>query len=164
MKNKNVTHKLVVEKIEYIKGLGVINNKNLISEVLLLTGGLIVISLLTSIFFSLEYRESFKLFFGLIIVFFLPGFVISYAFFPFSKRVDEDKNLENYEKKESAIDLVERTALSFVLSIAIVPLVVFYLSLIGVEISLLNLILEILGIIILSSIALKFRLDRLKGK
>mgnify|MGYP001559737728 CR=1 FL=1 len=59
-------------------------------------------------------------------------------------------------KKEDkgSIDWIERIALSFALSIAIVPLVVFYLNLIGIKINLLNSFLTILGIIILSLIIL----------
>jgi len=45
---------------------------------------------------------------------------------------------------------IERIALSFALSIAVVPLVVFYLNLIGVKINLLNSFLTILGIIAVS--------------
>jgi len=125
---------------------------------------LLFLSLLIGLFLSLRYLESLRIVFGSVYVLFLPGFILSYVFFPFSKQVDDNENLEDDENKEIAIDWIERCAISFALSIAIAPLVVFYLSLIGVEISLLNLILEILGIIVISLIALKFRLNRLKGK
>jgi uncharacterized membrane protein len=51
-------------------------------------------------------------------ILFLPGFFLSFVFF-----------------KQGTIDLIERLALSFGLSIAVVPLVVFYSSLLGIPIS-----------------------------
>jgi uncharacterized membrane protein len=51
-------------------------------------------------------------------ILFLPGFFLSFVFF-----------------KQGTIDLIERLALSFGLSIAVVPLVAFYSSLLGIPIS-----------------------------
>jgi len=50
----------------------------------------------------------------------------------------------------------------FALSIAIVPLTVFYLNLIGIKINLLNSFLTILGIIVISIVALWLRLRKEK--
>ncbi len=96
---------------------------------------LVLIGLLMSLFGNLTYIESFRIVFGSIYVLFLPGFVLSFAFFP---------------AREKSIDVIERIALSFALSIAVVPLVVFYLNLIGVKINLINSFFTILGIIIIS--------------
>ncbi len=64
----------------------------------------------------------FRIVFGSVFVLFIPGFVWTYLFF------DRDE-----------IDVVERIALSFGLSIALVPLSVFYLNyLFGVRITLVN--------------------------
>ncbi len=52
-----------------------------------------------------------------IFVLFLPGLALSFAFF-----------------KKSQIDLIERIALSFALSISTVPLLAFYMNLLGVPI------------------------------
>jgi uncharacterized membrane protein len=49
---------------------------------------------------------------GLPLVLFIPGFALSYAFFP----------------KKKDIDTLERIALSFGLSIATIPLVVFFMN------------------------------------
>ncbi len=57
---------------------------------------------------------------------------------------------------------IERIALSFALSIAIVPLVVFYLNLIGLKINLLNSFLTIIGIIVVSFGILYWRIKKLK--
>ena len=66
--------------------------------------------------------EILRMIFGSIFVLFVPGFIWSFVFF---------------NKEE--IDLIERFALSFGLSIAIVPLVVFYLNyLFSVPINLIN--------------------------
>ncbi len=66
--------------------------------------------------------EIIQLIFGAIFVLFVPGFALSFAFFP---------------KKE--IDWIERMALSFGLSIAVVPLLVFYLNrFIGIKIDIVS--------------------------
>ena len=85
---------------------------------------------------NLTLTESLRITLGTPYVLFLPGYIISFIFF----------------KK---IDIIERIALSFALSIAIVPLVIFYLNLIGMKINLLSSILSIAGIIILSLLILK---------
>ncbi len=112
---------------------------------------LVVLSLLVGYFTKLTYPESFRIFFGSIYVLFLPGFILSYAFFP------KTKPLESKEENKESIDLLERIALSFALSIAIVPLAVFYLNLAGVKINILNSALTILGIIIVSLAIIYFR-------
>lgn len=68
-----------------------------------------------------------------IFVLFLPGFALSLVFFSWKQ-----------------IDLIERLALSFALSIAVVPLVVFYTNLLGVKITTLNVIAQVVGILLLS--------------
>jgi len=71
-----------------------------------------IILILASIiltFTKLSFLESLRISFGSFYVLFLPGFILTYVFF-----------------KE--LDIIERIALSFALSIAIVPLIVFYLN------------------------------------
>jgi uncharacterized membrane protein len=82
---------------------------------------------------NLSFLESLRITLGTPYVLFLPGYIISFLFF----------------KK---IDIIERIALSFALSIAIVPLIIFYLNLIGMKINLLTSILTIAGIIIIALI------------
>jgi len=60
---------------------------------------------------GVEMFEIIQIIFGAVFVLFVPGFALSFVFFP---------------KKE--IDWVERIALSFGLSIAIIPLIMFYLN------------------------------------
>lgn len=76
-------------------------------------------------------------------VLFLPGLALSYAFF-----------------SNKQIDILERIALSFALSIAIVPLVSFYFNLIGVPIRKETVAMEIAIIIIIAFIAAKIRQER----
>lgn len=78
------------------------------------------IVVLLGIFTPLTFTESFRIIFGSIYVLFLPGFVWSFVFF---------------DGRSRKVDLIERIALSFALSIAIVPLAVFYLNLVGLPIS-----------------------------
>jgi uncharacterized membrane protein len=49
---------------------------------------------------------------GLPLVLFIPGYALSYAFFP----------------KKKDLDLLERIALSFGLSIATIPLIIFFMN------------------------------------
>jgi len=75
--------------------------------------------------------------FSAIFVLLLPGFMLSYVFFDRGK-----------------IDAIERLALSVALSISIVPLVVFYTNLLGVKITRHSVIIEILGIMLVTGIIL----------
>ena len=122
---------------------------------LAVVGILILLSLILGVFTSLGLLESFRIVFGSIYVLFLPGFIISYIFFP------ETKEFDSKDKEDAkGIDWIERIALSFALSIAIVPLAVFYLNLIGIRINLLNSALTILGIIIISLGILRWKNQR----
>ena len=122
---------------------------------------LVIISLALGFFTSLSVLEAFRIIFGSIYVLFIPGFIISYIFFPRSKPFEEKHHDSEHEK--GAIDWIERIALSFALSIAIVPLAVFYLNLIGVKINLLNSFLTIAGIIVISCLILYWRIKRLRN-
>jgi LPXTG-motif cell wall-anchored protein len=110
---------------------------------------LALISLFIGMFSMVELLTSFRIVFGSVYVLFLPGFILSYVFFK--------KTHKHGSKKKGSIDWIERIALSFGLSIAIVPLVVFYLNLIGVSINLLNSFLTILGIILISVAILVYK-------
>jgi len=68
-------------------------------------------------------------------VLFLPGLSLSFVFFRWGK-----------------IDVLERIALSFALSLAVVPLVVFYTNLVGIKITALSVILQTASIIVISLI------------
>jgi uncharacterized membrane protein len=78
--------------------------------------------------------DGMRLFFGGLFVIFVPGFAFSYIFFA-------RKN----------IDWIERIALSFGLSIALVPLCVFWLNwLFNIKVNLLNVALTVCGLIIIA--------------
>jgi uncharacterized membrane protein len=94
------------------------NRKNLIFGVIVFCA-LVLLSLVIWIATSLGFIEAFRVVFGSVYVLFLPGFLLTWIVFP----------------KHNVIDWLERIALSFALSIAVVPLIVFYLSLIGLKIS-----------------------------
>ena len=68
--------------------------------------------------------------FGSVYVLFLPGLVLTYAFF-----------------REREVDIIERITLSFALSISIIPILIFYLNLIGMRINLVNVSLVVVVII-----------------
>ena len=102
-------------------------------------GILLVISVVLT-FFKINFLESLRIVYGSFYVLFIPGYFLTHLFFP--KKLNKEEN----------IDFIERLALSFALSIAIVPLIVFYLNLIGIKINLLNTFLAILGIILITFI------------
>jgi uncharacterized membrane protein len=111
---------------------------------------LFITSLILDFFLKLGFFNSFRIVFGTVYVLFLPGFIISFIFFPETKPYDN--------KTKNSVDVIERIALSFALSIAVVPLAVFYLNLIGLKINLFNSFFTILAIILVSVIVLIIRL------
>ena len=89
-----------------------------------------------------------RLVFGTVFVLFLPGFSWSYIFF-----------------NRDEIDLIERIALSFGLSIAIVPLSVFWLNyLFGFRITLINVTMVILILMLIPASILKLNLKKVLVK
>ena len=117
---------------------------NLTKPTAITIAALALISIIIGISSSISLLESFRIVFGSVHVLFLPGFILTYLFFPKTKPFDSK------DKEKGAIDWIERIALSFALSIAVVPLAVFYLNLIGLKINTLNSFLTILGIIAVS--------------
>lgn len=76
-----------------------------------------------------------RIIFGSIFILFLPGYFITLSFF-----------------KTQEIDQLERFALSFAFSISVIPLLTFYLNLIGVKISDLNVFFIALWVIVFNLI------------
>jgi len=103
---------------------------------LIILGILVIVSIILS-FTKLTFLESLRIVFGSLFALFLPGFVVVHLFF---------KN----------VDIIEKIALSFALSIAIVPLTIFYLNKLGMKINTINSILTIIGIILIAFIIKKF--------
>jgi hypothetical protein len=106
------------------------------------SASLILLSSILSIFLGLS---AFRIVFGSAFVLFIPGFIISYLFF---------------SKKGKEIGALERIALSFALSISIIPLLVFYLNLIGMRINALNVSLVILGVCLISVYFIKINIAK----
>jgi uncharacterized membrane protein len=106
------------------------------NKILIAIGILAIITILLTLLSSLTLLDSIRITLGTPYVLFLPGYIISFIFF----------------KK---IDIIERIALSFALSITIVPLIIFYLNLLGMKINLVSSILTIAGIILIAILILK---------
>jgi uncharacterized membrane protein len=84
----------------------------------------------------MDIIEVLRIILGSFFVLFIPGFAWSFVFFA----IDE-------------IDAIERIALSLGLSIAIIPLVIFYLNyLLGVKITLINSTIAILFLTLIPSV------------
>lgn len=75
-----------------------------------------------------------------IFVLFIPGLAITFIFF-----------------KKDRINVIERLALSFVLSIATVPVLVFYFNLIGIPITTLTVSIIIFGVILISLLIIEIQ-------
>lgn len=73
--------------------------------------------------------------FGIVLTLCLPGYCMSLVFF-----------------KHGEIDVIERVGLAFALSLAIIPLLVFYTNLIGVPITVLTVTAQVIGVILMSAI------------
>jgi len=105
----------------------------------------LIIAVITWISLVIPFQDnriihSFRIIFGSIFILFLPGFFLTLNFF---------------KKKE--IDFLERWALSFALSISIVPLLSFYLNLIGLKINELSIFIITLWIIILNILYIQYK-------
>ena len=127
------------------------NHKNILKIVLIILSTLFILSLVISFFSELNLISSLRIVYGSVYVLFLPGFLMSYLFFPVTSEIE----------KKGSIDWIERIALSFALSIAIVPLLIFYLNLAGMRITALNSVIVVL-IIILLSLGIIFRKKKLE--
>ncbi|MBS3112930.1 DUF1616 domain-containing protein [Candidatus Woesearchaeota archaeon] len=127
------------------------NHKTILKIVLIILSTLFILSLVILFFSKLDLISSFRIVFGSVYVLFLPGFLISYLFFPKTSELE----------KKGSIDWIERIALSFALSIAVVPLFIFYLNLLGLKITALNSVIVVL-IIILLSLGIIFRKKKLE--
>jgi uncharacterized membrane protein len=93
--------------------------------------------------------ETLRIILGSIFVLFIPGFALSWLFFP----------------KKTEIDWIERIALAFGLSIATVPLAVFYLNYVfGVKINIQNVTVTIITIIVIAYLGYQERTRKTLSK
>lgn len=96
---------------------------------------MLIVSVISGLWIG--WVQAFRVVFGSVFVLLLPGFVLSHWFFG---------------GKE--LDPLERFALSFALSITVVPLIVFYLNIAGVKISVWLTIAVVLGVCLVSAIGI----------
>ena len=99
---------------------------------------LVVISLVLCLWWP--FLSSFRIVFGAVYLLLIPGFIWSWVFW-----------------KKDDIKLFERFVLSPVLSLAIVPLVIFLLSKVNIKINIINSIWETFVVIILGVITIIFK-------
>jgi len=130
--------------------------KNKIMLIITIIAILLLITAVLVLLSSLSFLQSARIVFGSIYVLFLPGFIITYIFFPRVKHRILNKHTNELLQENKGIDFLERMALSFALSIAIVPLMVFYLNLIGLKITAFNVVVIVAGIIMVACITLFF--------
>ena len=132
--------------------------KSLFWTVLVVLVGLCIISSMIAMFSMVELLSGFKIVFGGVYFLFLPGFIISFIFF--KKTKDPKATL----KKKGVLTWLERVALSIGISLVLVPVVVFYLSLIGIEVNIFNSFLTTLGIILVCGAILAYQFLKKKKK
>ena len=105
----------------------------------------IIIAWMTAITLLVPYQENIviqnlRIIFWSIFILFLPGYYLTLSFF---------------KKKE--IDFLERFALSFALSISVIPLISFYLNLVWVKINEISVFLIVSWIILANIFYLKYK-------
>lgn len=113
------------------------------------TACLFALSIILAIW--LPFLQAFRFVFGIVLLLFIPGFLIIEVAFP-----------RNFHKESRQIDWIERVTLSFALSITVVSPVVYFFNQVGVAITTPNILLEILGLIVLLMVILIIMRLRLK--
>lgn len=107
-----------------------------------------VITLITAITLFIPYQDLsiiklLRIVFGSIFILFLPGYILTMTFFD-----------------EKEIDFLERFALSFALSISVVPLLSFYFNLIWIRINEVSVFLITLFVIVINLVYITFFKDK----
>jgi len=97
---------------------------------------LLMFSLILTIW--LPFLQALRLIFGIVLLFFIPGFFISEVAFP-----------RDSSNKSHQIDWIERIVLSVALSISTVGPLVYLFNQFGISISTRNILFEIFGLILL---------------
>ena len=77
---------------------------------------------------------------AVIFILFFPGFIWSYVFF-----------------RKKTIDSIERIGLSFALSIGIVPLIVLYTNLLGLSITIVSVITQVILVVLIALAIILFK-------
>ena len=136
--------------------------KALITFIIVFLVILSIIALVMS--FWLGFASSFRLVFGLLYILFIPGLVWSYVFFE-NRGITQKRTQNNADTTDTGIDWIERIILSVALSLALVPLFIFFVNKLGVKINILSIFLEVLSIILIGSVILfaRFFLDKRKN-
>lgn len=130
---------------------------------------LFILSFLAALIFGFPIKQTLRVVSGSVYVLFVPGFIWGYVFFPRKEKEgdarDDVAKVSMKEKDNTAygssfkrtervgshnhpLDLIERITLSFALSMAMGPLLIFFLNKIGIKINFLNSFLELLVLII----------------
>lgn len=142
----------------------------IIKVLLILALVLFVLSFLVVLIFGFPIKQTLRVVFGSVYVLFVPGFIWSYVFFPkkspsnppFKKEEASSPFLQKEEAErdsEKPLDLIERITLSIALSMAMGPLLIFFLNKVGVKINSINSFLELL-ILITAGIVIIFILEK----
>lgn len=124
-------------------------NKKIITSIVLLAILFLAIIILS---FWMSVFKALRIVFGVSFVLFLPGFIFSYVFFP-----SQANFLAKNESERQEIDSIERIILSFALSMAMVPLLIFLMNKLGMIINLVNSLIVIFGIILIGLLIIYFR-------
>ncbi|MEW6407234.1 MAG: DUF1616 domain-containing protein [Patescibacteria group bacterium] len=130
---------------------------------------LFVLSFLVALIFGFPIKQTLRVVFGSVYVLFVPGFIWSYVFFPKKSKVtvtedDSHRSVTVTEsQKEKPLDLIERITLSIALSMAMGPLLIFFLNKVGVKINFVNSFIELL-VLIIAGFTMLFIQERKKFK
>jgi len=134
------------------------NSNKITDHKFLLVGGCLFILLMaafgvTTIWFAPS--QALRIVFGTFFAVFLPGFVMSFVFFPNSvSMIKLEDDQRDGQEELPALDWVERITLSFALSLSAVPLLIYLSNRMGLPVSTASVAGIILFIITISLIAI----------
>ncbi|GEM_PF-5221356 len=135
------------------------NNLKMAKRQLFTIGGVVLVILVIAFSVANVWfapLQAFRIVFGTLLTIFLPGFVMSFIFFPGAASVTrfEDGEPQERENHIAALDWIERITLSFALSLSTVPLVIYLSNRLGLPITAVSVFYLTSGIVIFCIAAL----------
>ena len=108
---------------------------------MLMMGGIILIILAIAFGIARVWFvpfQAFRIVFGTLFTVFLPGFILSYIFFPETTSITRFEDSTPVSSESDALpglDWIERITLAFALSLSVVPLVIYISNRLGLPIT-----------------------------
>ncbi len=117
------------------------SNTKMADRQMLMMGGIILIILAIAFGIARVWFvpfQAFRIVFGTLFTVFLPGFILSYIFFPETTSITRFEDSTPVSSESDALpglDWIERITLAFALSLSVVPLVIYISNRLGLPIT-----------------------------